>query len=88
MSIGTLEFIERDRQRCFQARQIRQQEVLAMALKSKPRPKQQGFPIGGSFDAIADRMGNMKIKPKRKPPGQTLNQQYVSKNRKKWRAAK
>lgn len=44
----------------------------------------KGIPIG-NFEAIADEMGKMKIKPKRKPPGQTLNHQYASANRKKWK---
>jgi hypothetical protein len=53
-------------------------------VKPKVRVKAQGIPIG-NFDVIADEMGRMKIKPKRKPPGQTLNQQYASKNRKKYK---
>jgi len=56
----------------------------AMPLKPRVRVKAQGIPIG-NFDVIADEMGRMKIKPKRKPPGQTLNQQYASKNRKKYK---
>jgi hypothetical protein len=54
-----------------------------MALKLKP--KQQGIPIGGSFEAIADKMGNMKIKPKRKALGQTLNQVYAKANKKRFK---
>ncbi len=45
----------------------------------------KGTPVGKSYDAIADEMGKMLIKPKRKPAGQTLNQQYASKSRKKWK---
>jgi len=45
----------------------------------------KGTPVGKSYEAIADEMGNMKIKPKRKPPGRTLNQQYASANRKKYK---
>ena len=63
------------------------EEKTPMPLKPKVRVKAQGIPIG-NFDAIADEMGRMKIKPKRKPPGQTLNQQYASKNKKRWKAAK
>jgi hypothetical protein len=55
-----------------------------MSMKPKPKPKLNGIPIG-NFDAIADQMGSMKIKPKRKPPGRTLNQQYASAHRKKWK---
>tara|TARA_R110000822_G_scaffold62916_10_gene154878 strand:+ start:2992 stop:3240 length:249 start_codon:yes stop_codon:yes gene_type:complete len=54
-------------------------------VKPKDRVKALGIPIGGSFEAIAGQMGKMLVKPKRKPPGQTLNQQYASKNRKKWK---
>lgn len=54
-------------------------------VKPKVRVKAQGIPIGKSYDAIANDMGKMLVKPKRKPPGQTLNQQYASKNRKKWK---
>lgn len=59
-------------------------KVDAMALKPRVRVKAQGIPIG-NFDVIADEMGRMKIKPKRKPPGQTLNQAYASKNRKRFK---
>jgi hypothetical protein len=54
-------------------------------VKPKVRVKATGIPIGGSFEAIADQMGNMKVKPKRKPPGRTLNQVYQSANRKKYK---
>jgi hypothetical protein len=54
-------------------------------VKPKVRVKAKGIPIGSSFEAIADEMGSMKIKPKMKPPGQTLNQQYASANRKKYK---
>lgn len=63
-------------------------EIIAMALKPRTTKGLKGIPIGGSFDAIADQMGDMKIKPKRKFPGQTLNQQYASRNKKRWKAAK
>lgn len=63
------------------------EEKTPMPLKPKVRVKAQGIPIG-NFDVISDEMGRMKIKPKRKPPGQTLNQQYASKNKKRWKAAK
>lgn len=53
--------------------------------KPKVRVKAKGLPIGGSFEAIADEMGKMVVKPKRKPPGRTLNQQYASANRKKYK---
>lgn len=79
--------IERYRQERAQHDQIRQREVLAMALKPRVRVKALGIPIG-NFDVIADAMGKMRVKPKRKPPGQTLNQQYASRNKKKWKAAK
>ena len=59
--------------------------ALEEAMAKKPTKALHGIPIGGSFDAIADKMGSMKIKPKRKPPGQTLNQQYASKNRKRYK---
>lgn len=55
------------------------------AMAKLPTKSLKGFPIGKGYDAIADQMGTMKIKPKRKPPGRTLNQQYASKNRKKWK---
>ena len=57
-------------------------------VKPKDRVKALGIPIGGSFEAIAGQMGKMLVKPKRKPPGQTLNQQYASRNKKRWQAAK
>ena len=60
------------------------EEKTPMPIKPKVRVKAQGIPIG-NFDVIADEMGKMKIKPKRKPPGQTLNQQYASKNRKRYK---
>lgn len=66
-------------------------KVDAMAKKPTPyvkptnRVKAWGIPIGGSFEAIADAMGKMLVKPKRKLVGQTLNQEYASKNRKKWK---
>lgn len=59
-------------------------EIIAMALKPRVRVKAKGIPIG-NFDVISDAMGKMKIKPKRKPAGQTLNQQYASKNRKRYK---
>jgi hypothetical protein len=60
-------------------------QLIEDAMAKKPTKVLRGIPIGGSFDAIADQMSRMKIKPKRKPPGRTLNQQYASKNRKKWK---
>lgn len=57
----------------------------AMPLKPRVRVKAQGIPIGKSYDAIADEMGKMRVKPKRKPPGQTLNQQYASRNKKRFK---
>lgn len=63
------------------------EEKTPMPLKPKVRVKAKGIPIG-NFDVISDAMGKMKIKPKKKPPGQTLNQQYASKNKKRWKAAK
>ena len=65
------------------------EEAMAKApmpyVKPKVRVKAKGIPIGSSYEAIADAMGNMKVKPKRKPPGQTLNQAYASKNRKRYK---
>lgn len=63
-------------------------QLIEDAMAKKPTKVLKGIPIGGSFDAIADQMGKMLVKPKRKPPGQTLNQQYASRNKKKWKAAK
>ena len=60
----------------------------AMPLKPRVRVTAKGIPIGSSFEAIADQMGKMLVKPKRKPPCQTLNQQYASRNKKRWKAAK
>ena len=60
-------------------------QLIEDAMAKKPTKVLKGIPIGGSFDAIADQMGKMLVKPKRKPPGRTLNQQYASKNRKKWK---
>lgn len=57
-----------------------------MALKPRVHVKARGIPIG-SYEEIRDEMGKVKLKPKRKH-GQTLNQQYASANRKKWKAAK
>jgi len=58
-----------------------------MALKPRVRVKAQGRAVAiGTYEEIVE--GNkVKIKPKRKH-GQTLNQQYASANRKKWRPAK
>ena len=60
-------------------------QIIEDAMAKKPTKVLKGIPIGGSFEAIADQMGSMKVKPKRKAPGQTLNQQYASKSRKKWK---
>lgn len=60
-------------------------KALEEAMAKLPTKSLKGTPVGKSYDAIADEMGRMKIKPKRKPPGQTLNQQYASKNRKRFK---
>jgi hypothetical protein len=60
-------------------------EIIEDAMAKKPTKALHGIPIGGSFEAIADKMGNMKVKPKRKKPGQTLNQAYASKHRKRYK---
>ena len=52
-------------------------------VKPRVKVKAQGIPIGGSFEAIADQMGNMKVKPKKKH--KTLHQEYASKNRKRYK---
>jgi len=62
-------------------------EDASMPLKPRVKVKAQGIPIG-NFEAVVDAAGKHVIRPKRKPKGQTLNQQYASKNRKKWKAAK
>ena len=58
----------------------------AMPLKPRVKVKAKGTPIG-SYDVIADAAGKMKVKPKRKASS-TLNQQYASRNRKRYRGAK
>jgi len=63
-------------------------QLIEDAMAKKPTKVLKGIPIGGSFEAIAGQMGKMLVKPKRKPPGQTLNQQYASRNKKRWKAAK
>ena len=57
-------------------------------VKPRVRVKAQGRAVflGKDFDAAADSAGDIKIKPKRKH--RTLQQEYASKNRKKWKAAK
>jgi hypothetical protein len=60
-------------------------KLIEDAMAKKPTKALKGIPIGGSFQEIADAMGNMKVKPKRKPPGRTLNQVYQSANRKKYK---
>lgn len=56
-----------------------------MPLKPRVKVKAIGIPIG-SYDAIADDMGRMKIKPKRKAQGAAM--EIAKRKRKKWRAAK
>lgn len=60
-------------------------ELIEDAMAKKPTKSLKGFPVGKSYDAIVDERGKMVVKPKRKPPGRTLNQKYASKNRKKWK---
>ena len=60
-------------------------KLIEDAMAKKPTSALKGIPIGGSFEAIADQMGSMKVKPKRRPPGRTLNQVYQSANRKKYK---
>ncbi len=60
-------------------------KALEDAMPKKPTKVLKGIPIGGSFEAIADQMGSMKVKPKRKPPGRTLNQEYASRNKKRFK---
>lgn len=59
----------------------------SMPLKPRVKVKAKGIPIG-SLHEIEEVAGRMKVKPKRRKPGQTLNQMYKDKNRKKWTAAK
>jgi len=87
VSIETLEIIDRRRRETAMHDQRKAAEIIAMALKPRVRVKAKGIPIG-NFDVIADEMGKMVVKPKRKPQGQTLNQQYASKNKKRWKAAR
>ena len=54
-------------------------------LKAMVKAQGRAVAIGGSYEEIAEANSRMKIKPKRKPPGQTLNQQYASKNRKRYK---
>lgn len=58
-----------------------QEGCLKMA--KAPTKVLKGIPIG-NFDAIADQMGNMKIKPKRKPA--PPHAQYAAKNRKRFKS--
>lgn len=55
------------------------------AMPLKPKPKLKGIPVG-KFDAIADAAGKMKVKPNKK--NQTLQQQYASKNKRRFKAAR
>lgn len=64
---------------------ILHQLIEAKIMALKPKPKLKGIPVG-SFDAIADAAGKMKIKPKKKH--KTLQQQYASKNKRRFKAAK
>ncbi len=59
----------------------------AMPLKPRIKVKAKGIPIG-SYDVIADAAGKQLVKPKVKPKGQTLNQQYAAKNRKRYKGVK
>jgi hypothetical protein len=59
----------------------------AMPLKPRIKVKAKGIPIG-SYDVIADAAGKQLVKPKVRKKGQTLNQQYASRNRKRYRGAK
>jgi hypothetical protein len=52
----------------------------AMALK----PRRIGIPIGKLHD-VEEVAGKQKIKPKRKAPGQTLNQVYAKANKKRFK---
>lgn len=56
-----------------------------MPLKPRIKVKARGIPIG-SYDAIADDMGRMKIKPKRK--ARSTPQEIASRKKKRWKAAK
>jgi hypothetical protein len=62
-------------------------EDAAMPLKPRIKVKAKGIPIG-SYDVIADAAGKQLVKPKVRKKGQTLNQQYASRNRKRYRGAK
>jgi hypothetical protein len=62
-------------------------EDAAVPLKPRIKVKAKGIPIG-SYDVIADAAGKKLVKPKVRPKGQTLNQQYAAKNRKRYRGAK
>ena len=59
--------------------------ALEAAMPLKPKPKPKGIPVG-SYDAVKDAAGKMKIKPKKKH--KTLQQQYASKNRTKFKRAR
>jgi hypothetical protein len=59
----------------------------AMPLKPRIKVKAKGIPIG-SYDVIADAAGKQLVKPKVSKRGPTLNQQYKSKNRKRYRGVK
>lgn len=56
-----------------------------MPLKPRVKVKAKGIPIG-SYEEIRDAAGKQLIKPKRKH--KTIQQEYASRNRKKWKAAK
>ena len=55
-------------------------KVEAMALK----PRRIGIPIG-KLHEVEEVAGKQKIKPKRKAPGQTLNQVYAKANKKRFK---
>jgi len=63
------------------------QEGRDMPLKPRIKVKARGIPIG-SYDVIADAAGKQLVKPKVRRKGATLNQQYASKNRRRYKAAK
>lgn len=58
------------------------QKDTIMALKPRVRRKAKGIPIG-SYEEIRDAAGKQLIKPKRKH--KTLQQEYASRNRKRYK---
>lgn len=57
----------------------------AMPLKPRIKVKAKGIPIG-SYDAIADAAGKMKVKPKRKR--RSTPQEIASRKKRRWKPAK